>query len=111
MKLFLKILKNALYVVAFVFFVSFIIHWVLGIYYSLNGDDVITAQDRVASSYYFLAMIPSGIGVLAGLIPTLFIKEEGLPEILIQKIKNPKKPAEEIEKQEIPAEEKKVENE
>lgn len=110
MKLFLKILKNVLYVVAFVFFVSFIIHWVLGIYYSLNGDDVITAQDRVTGSYYFLAMIPSGIGVLAGLIPTLFIKEEGLPEILIQKIKKTKEQKEET-KEEIPAEEARKENE
>ena len=87
MKLFLRILKAVLFLLAIAAFVGFIFHFIKGIDGSLHGNDDITAQDRIGGAYQFLRMVQAGLVTLAFLIPTLFIKVPLLPETWTEKIK------------------------
>ena len=86
MKLFLRILKIVLYVLAAIAFVGFIYHFVRGIYCACNANDLITAQDRIAGAYQFLRMVLAGLVVCACIFPTLAIKVPALPESFNEKI-------------------------
>lgn len=87
MKLFLRILKITLFLLAIAAFVGFIYHFVRGIYFACNGNDEITAQDRIAGSYEFLRMVFAGLVVSAFIFPTLAIKVNILPDSVNEKIK------------------------
>ena len=87
MKIFLRVLKIVLFLLAAVAFVGFIYHFIRGIYCSMNGNDEITAQDRIAGAYQFLRMVLAGLVVCACVFPTLAIKVTLLPEKWNEKIK------------------------
>ena len=88
MKIFLRVLKIVLFVLALAAFVGFIYHFIRGIYCSANGNDEITAQDRIAGAYQFLRMVLAGLVVSACIFPTLAIKVPLLPEKWSEKIKD-----------------------
>ena len=87
MKLFLRILKLVLFLLAAAAFVGFIFHFVKGIDGSLHGNDEITAQDRIGGAYQFLRMVQAGLVTLVFILPTCFIKVSLLPESWSEKIK------------------------
>lgn len=104
MKIFLRVLKIVLFVLALAAFVGFIYHFIRGIYCATNGNDEITAQDRIAGSYQFLRMVLAGLVTCACVFPTLAIKVPLLPESLSEKIKGLFKKKEKEPKQEPKAE-------
>ena len=79
MKLFLKILKGVMYLVAACLFVFFVINLIGGIYNSLFNDDIITAQDRIKASYSFMRMLIFLASSVIVLFLTLLIKEKIFP--------------------------------
>ena len=87
MKLFLRILKAVLFLLAIAAFVGFIFHFIKGIDGSLHGNDDITAQDRIGGAYQFLRMVLAGLVTVALVFPTLLIKVPLLPESWNEKIK------------------------
>lgn len=84
----LKILKGIIYVIILAAAVGFIYHFIRGIYCSLFADDVITAQNRVASAYQFLYMAGAGIILVLALYSTRLVKVYVLPETWRNKIKS-----------------------
>ena len=87
MKIFLRVLKIVLFVLGAVALVGFFYHFARGIYCSCNGNDEITAQDRLPGAYQFLRMVLSGLVILACILPTIAIKVTLLPESWNEKIK------------------------
>ena len=87
MKMFLKILKGMLYVLGFAAIVCFVVYFGKGIYASCVADDIITQQNRVESSYFFLNMVCFGLISIACLFPTMAIKEKVLPDDFFDRIK------------------------
>lgn len=88
MKTFLKVLKGVLYVLGIASIIAFIVFFIKGIYASCVADDIITQQNRIESAYFFLYMICFGVGSLIFLIPTISIKENVVPELWVNKVKN-----------------------
>lgn len=76
-----KTLKICVYVIAGIALAAFLFFFVRGIYFSCFGDDIITAQDRVNSSYQFLYMILCGIGMLIAVIVASYIKIDKIDKV------------------------------
>ena len=87
MKIFLRVLKIVLYVLGVIAFVGFMYHFIRGIYCSCNGNDLITAQDRIAGSYQFLRMVFAGVITCVFIFPTLAIKVPLIPDSANEKVK------------------------
>ena len=88
MKIFMKVLKSILYVLGLTALVFFVVYFIKGIYASCVADDIITQQNRIESSYFFLNMVGFGLIAIACLFPTLAIKEKVIKEEYINKIKS-----------------------
>ena len=82
----LKILKGIIYVIILAAAVGFIYHFIRGIYCSLFADDVITAQNRVASAYQFLYM--AGAGIINGFEDGTFRPEKFVTRAEAMKVIN-----------------------
>ena len=79
----LKIIKGVLLALGLIAMIGFISHFIMGIRDSLFHDDIITAQDRINGAYQFIRMLCSGLVALAFFIPTIFIKENVIPDKLL----------------------------
>ena len=88
MKLFLKILKTVLFILGITALIFFVVYFIKGIYASCVADDIITQQNRVESSYFFLNMVGFGLISIACLFPTMAIKEKIIEEFEMEKIKD-----------------------
>lgn len=84
----LRVVKIVLLVLGLAAFVGLMTHFALGIRDSVHGDDIITAQDRVAGAHQFMRMILCGLITLAFVLPTIAIKVPILPEKVSEFLKN-----------------------
>ena len=83
----LKVVKVLVYIVVVLSAFGFIYHFIGGVYNSLFADDVITAQNRVASAYEFLYMIIYGIVLVISLYSSRLIKVHIFSEETEKKLK------------------------
>ena len=88
MKVFLKVLKAVLYALGLTALVFFVVYFIKGIYASCVADDIITQQNRIESSYFFLNMVGFGLIAIACLFPTIAIKEKVIKEEHLNKLKS-----------------------
>ena len=76
MKVFLKVLKAVLYALGLTALVFFVVY------------DIITQQNRIESSYFFLNMVGFGLIAISCLFPTIAIKEKVIKEEYLNKLKS-----------------------